>query len=46
MKDDRLYLIHNYMGVDTTQVWQTVEQHVPVLKQHIVAILADLDAQA
>jgi uncharacterized protein with HEPN domain len=33
------------MGVDTAQVWQTVEQHVPVLKQQIVAILADLDAQ-
>jgi uncharacterized protein with HEPN domain len=38
-------LIHNYMGVDTAQVWQTVEQHVPVLKQYIIAILADLDAQ-
>ena len=38
-------LIHNYMGVDTAQVWQTVEQHVPVLKQQIIAILADLDAQ-
>ncbi|MCP5111389.1 MAG: DUF86 domain-containing protein, partial [bacterium] len=35
-------LIHNYMGVDLTVVWEIVESHVPALK----AAVADLIDEA
>jgi uncharacterized protein with HEPN domain len=35
-------LIHDYLGVDTDQVWNIVEKHVPFLKSRIKTILAEL----
>jgi uncharacterized protein with HEPN domain len=36
-------LIHNYMGIAVAQVWQTIEQHLPTLKQQIDTLLAASD---
>lgn len=33
-------LIHEYMGVDLSQVWEVVEQHLPRLQQAIEELLA------
>nr|WP_282570327.1 DUF86 domain-containing protein [Methanoculleus sp. 7T] len=35
-------LIHRYMGVDLTAVWDVVEQDLPALKQAVAEILATL----
>jgi uncharacterized protein with HEPN domain len=38
-------LIHDYMGVDLDAVWEIVQQEVPVLKERVQAILAELEGQ-
>ncbi|WP_328590982.1 HepT-like ribonuclease domain-containing protein [Methanofollis fontis] len=35
-------LIHRYMGVDLTAVWDVIEQDLPALKRAVAEILADL----
>jgi uncharacterized protein with HEPN domain len=34
-------LIHDYFGVDIEKVWVTTQEDLPVLKQHVLAILKD-----
>ncbi len=36
-------LIHNYMGVDVDAVWEMTQEPIPALKDHVEAILAELD---
>ena len=36
-------LIHNYMGVDLTTVWELTQRNLPILKQQVEIILAELD---
>lgn len=36
-------LIHAYMGVDLAAVWEITQRDLPSLKQHILAILNELD---
>ncbi|GAP94394.1 hypothetical protein NIES2104_09050 [Leptolyngbya sp. NIES-2104] len=36
-------LIHDYVRVDSEEVWQVVEQNLPELKTNITAILQDLN---
>lgn len=36
-------LIHDYLGVDVTMVWQTVKNDLPKLKQNIISILKNGD---
>ena len=36
----RNVLVHNYLGVDLDNIWGVVERDVPVLKKHIVKMLA------
>lgn len=31
----RNVLIHNYFGLDTEAVWDTIKENIPVLKKHI-----------
>ncbi len=38
----RNVLVHNYLGVDLTQIWDIVEQDLPVLKSQIQIIIQDL----
>jgi len=42
----RNVLVHAYFGVDLNQVWKTVENDLPALKQQIVALLHQLEAQS
>ena len=35
-------LIHDYMGVDLSTVWEITQRDVPELKRHISVILRDL----
>ena len=39
-------LIHDYMGVDLTAVWEITQRNLPVLKKHIQVILRELDDSA
>jgi uncharacterized protein with HEPN domain len=32
-------LIHDYMGVDLTAVWDVVQNRIPELKSHVLALL-------
>jgi uncharacterized protein with HEPN domain len=34
-------LIHDYIGVDITAVWDTIEQDLPKLKEYLLEILKD-----
>lgn len=34
-------LIHNYMGVDLSAVWEITQKNLPDLKQHVQKILSD-----
>jgi uncharacterized protein with HEPN domain len=36
-------LIHDYFGVDTNAVWDTVQEDLPVLKKVVQNILRDLN---
>jgi len=36
-------LIHNYMGVDISAVWEITQKELPVLKKRIQTILEGLD---
>ena len=38
----RNVVVHNYLGVDLTQIWDIVEQDLFVLKSQIQFILQDL----
>lgn len=35
--------VHDYMGTDYELVWQIVSEHLPVLKEQVTRMLADLD---
>ncbi|MEC4806622.1 MAG: DUF86 domain-containing protein [Jaaginema sp. PMC 1079.18] len=37
-------LIHNYMGIELEEVWNVVEQNLPVLKPKIAYILHELES--
>ena len=36
-------LIHDYMGVDLTAVWEITQRDLPVLQKQLQAILSELD---
>jgi len=36
-------LIHNYLGVDLTTVWEITQRDLPLLKTHIQSILRELE---
>ena len=38
----RNVVVHNYLGVDLTQIWDIVEQDLPALKSKIQSILQEL----
>ena len=38
-------LIHDYLGVDTNEVWNVVERNLPELKSQILMILQQLEAE-
>jgi len=42
----RNVLVHEYFGVDLNEVWRTVEQDLPSLKQHIEALVKQLEGSA
>ena len=35
----RNVLVHDYLGINITRVWEVVEHDVPALKQHMLRIL-------
>ena len=35
----RNILIHDYLGVDVNEVWKTIRDDLPVLKQQVEAVL-------
>lgn len=39
----RNILVHNYLGTDYEEVWRTVIEEVPLLKQQIQTILKELE---
>ena len=39
----RNILVHNYLGTDFEEVWKTVEEEIPVLKQQVQFILKNLE---
>ena len=34
-------LVHNYLGVDVRMVWDITQNHIPLLKRSVQAILSD-----
>jgi uncharacterized protein with HEPN domain len=40
----RDHLIHRYFGVEYEVVWDAVTEKVPLLRESVLAIIADLDA--
>ena len=38
----RNVVVHNYLGLDLTQIWDIVDQDLPVLRSQIQIILQDL----
>lgn len=32
-------LIHEYFGIDTESVWDTIKNNIPILKNHIVEVM-------
>jgi len=38
----RNVLVHDYLGIDLTQIWDIVQNDLPVLKRAIAAILENL----
>lgn len=44
MRDDRLYLVHDYLGVDLAQTWRIVQRDLPALKRTVEAMLAELES--
>jgi uncharacterized protein with HEPN domain len=40
----RDHLIHRYFGVEYEVVWDAVTQEVPILREAVLQIIADLDA--
>lgn len=43
--DARNTLIHGYFTVDEKKVWDMVAKDIPILKQHILSLLADPEKQ-
>ena len=41
----RNVLVHEYFGVDVSQVWRTVERDLPGFNRAIESLLADLEEQ-
>ena len=39
----RNLLVHEYFGIDTEEVWATVEYDIPVVKRHVEAILREAE---
>ena len=39
----RNILVHDYLGVDTEQIWQIVRRDIPKLKAAVVAMLSESD---
>jgi uncharacterized protein with HEPN domain len=37
----RNVLVHDYLGIDLTQIWNIIEQDLPDLKRAITSMLAD-----
>ena len=44
LKDFRNLLIHEYFGVDSQIVWNTIENDLPVLKEVVTQITIDFKA--
>ena len=42
----RNVIVHDYLGVTLTRVWEVVEHNLPILKNHVEAMLKDLGAPA
>jgi len=42
IKGFRNIVAHDYLGVDADEVWQIVKTHLPVLRDHLLAILKEL----
>ncbi len=42
MKDDTVYLIHKYFGVNLKIVWDTCQTDIPVLKKNIEKALPEV----
>lgn len=42
----RNVVVHDYLGVDLDQIWDIVEDDLPILKQNISAILKALENNA
>jgi len=38
----RNILVHDYLGVDVSQVWAIVERELPTLRSHVESILQEL----
>ena len=41
----RNVLVHNYLGLNMTRIWQIVETDLPPLRQSVDIMLAELDKQ-
>jgi len=40
MKDDKVFLIHEYFAVNTKIVWDTCKENLPELRQFVSGLLA------
>ena len=36
-------VVHHYFGIDADIIWEIVEEHLPVLRQHIEGLLKDIE---
>ncbi len=41
MKDDSVYLAHDYLGIDLERVWQIVQEEVQALKKAILRLSSE-----
>lgn len=39
-------IVHHYFGIDLDIVWEIVDIHLPVLKQHVEQLIANLPPEA
>ena len=39
----RNFLIHEYFGVDSITVWQTVQVNLPTLKQQLISVIQPIE---
>jgi uncharacterized protein with HEPN domain len=37
----RNVMIHDYFGIDVEAIWDTIEENIPTLKEHITAVLKE-----